>query len=239
MLRSLFFFVMSKNLQDYRHRKHFLSNKRKTLSGVALAQKIGYLRITDLPRTTVFQDLPVQSLSPHRIIRCKDEMFLIKEGIVEVWHTHHDSLVKVLEEGVLFGELPLLGQTMLGTKAIVGTVGAKVAVMDADTAKEWVKSNPITILEKLGRRLVEVEAQHYRSSFQLADSRVGALLLELAGEGSTVEGLTHDELGEKIGMYRETVTNVLDSMKSDRLIDVGRKRLTILDKGALRELSEL
>jgi CRP/FNR family transcriptional regulator len=231
---------MSKTIQVYRHRKpHSLSDKRKTLSAAALAQKIGYLRIEDLPHASIFEGLPVQSFSPHRIIRCKDELMLIKEGLVEVWHTHQDSLVKELHPGVLFGEMPLLGQTMLGTKAIVAGQGAKVAVITAATAREWVKINPVSILEKLGQRLAEIEAQHYRSSFHLADSRVGALLLELAGEGSIVEGLTHDELGEKIGMYRETVTNVLDSMKSDRLIDVGRKRLTILDKSALRELSEL
>jgi CRP-like cAMP-binding protein len=230
---------MSKSLQTYRHRNHSLSDKRRTLSAAALAQKIGYLRIEDIPYASIFEGLPIQSFSPHRIIRCKDELLLIKEGMVEIWHTHQDTLVKELRAGVLFGEMPLLGQTMLGTKAIVAAQGAKVAVMDAAAAREWVKINPVSILEKLGHRLADIEAQHYRSSFQLADSRVGALLLELAGEGSTIEGLTHDELGEKIGMYRETVTNVLDAMKLDRLIQVGRRRLTILNKRALQELSEL
>jgi hypothetical protein len=40
-------------------------------------------------------------------------------------------------------------------------------------------------------------------------------------------------------VYRETVTNVLDALKSERIIEVGRKRLTILNKRALVELSEL
>ncbi|HVG18957.1 MAG TPA: helix-turn-helix domain-containing protein [Blastocatellia bacterium] len=42
-----------------------------------------------------------------------------------------------------------------------------------------------------------------------------------------------------IGVYRETVTNVLDEMKSERMIEVGRKRVRILNKRALGELSEL
>jgi CRP-like cAMP-binding protein len=121
----------------------------------------------------------------------------------------------------------------------VGSQGASLAVMDANVAKEWVKANPVSILERLGRRLAEVELQHYRSSFQMSDSRVAALLLELAGERSTVQGFTHDELGAKVGVYRETITNVLDAMKFDKLIKVGRKKLIILDKKALRELSEL
>ena len=230
---------MSKSLQSYLHRKHGLSEKRKALAAAALAQKIGYLRIDDLDDATMLEDLPVQSFSPHRIIRCKDQLLLIKAGVVEIWHTHHDYMVKELKAGVLFGDLNLLGQTMLGTKAIVGSQGARLAVMNAYTAKEWIRADPISILEKLGRRLAKVEVQHYRSSFQMSDSRVAALLLELAGERSTIHGFTHDELGEKIGVYRETMTNVLDAMKFDKLIKVGRRRLTILDKKALRELSEL
>jgi CRP-like cAMP-binding protein len=230
---------MSKKIQVARRRKHFLSEKTKSLSASALAQKIGYLHITDLPHTAILEDLPTQSFSPHRIIRCKDELLLIKQGLVEIWHTHHDYLVKELGTGVLFGELSMLGQTMLGTKAIVGTAGATVSVMNADIVREWVKANPVTILEKLGHRLAEIEAQHYRSSFQLVDSRVAALLLELVGEGSTVEGLTHGEMAEMIGVYRETVTTVLQAMKVDRLIEIGRKTITILDRRAMQDLSDL
>jgi CRP-like cAMP-binding protein len=133
----------------------------------------------------------------------------------------------------------LLGQTMLSTKAITGPPGATVTAIDADAVTEWVKTAPATILEIIGRRLANVESEHYRSRFQLADSRIAALLLELANENSVILGLTHEEIGEKIGVYRETVTNMLDSMKMQRLIEIGRKRITILDKRALRELSEL
>ena len=79
-------------------------------------------------------------------------------------------------EGYFLGKA-LLGQTMLGTKAITGGQGAIVAVIKSDTAKEWVKADPISIVEKLGHRLTVVEAEHYRSAFQLADSRLAALLL--------------------------------------------------------------
>lgn len=230
---------MSKSKEVNRRRKHLLSEKTKALSAAALAQKIGYLHINDFPHADVFENLPTQSYSPHRIVRCKDELLLIGEGVVEIWHTHHDYLVKELRAGVLFGEMTLLGQTMFGTKAIVGTEGAAVSIMDADAAKEWIKANPVSILEKLGHRLAEIETHHYRSSFQLADSRVAALLLELVGEGSTVEGLTHEEIGEKVGLYRETVTNVLQAMKVGKLIEIGRKRITIIDKRALLELSEM
>jgi CRP-like cAMP-binding protein len=220
-------------------RKHTLTERTKSLAAFALSHKIGYLRLEDFLDTHIFESLPTQSFNPNRILRFKDELLLIKQGLVEIWHTHHDYMVKKLEAGVLFGEIPLLGQTMLGTRAISGTEGATVAVMNVETAKEWIKSDPVSIFARLGYRLAEIEAEHYRSRFQLADSRIAALLLEIAGEGSTVAGLTHEEIGEKIGLYRETVTITLDAMKLDRLVEIGRKRITILDKRALRELSEL
>ena len=220
-------------------RRHDFTQKMKVLAASALAQKIGYLRIEDLPDTSVFDTLPIRSYEAHRIIRSNDELFLLREGVVEVWHTHHDFMIKELRPGALFGEMPLLGQTMLGAKAITGLPGAKVATMNLYTAKEWIRRSPVSIIEKIGHRLASIEDAHYRSRFQLADSRVAAALLELAGEGSTIQGLTHEEIGEKIGLYRETVTIVLDAMKKDRLVAISRKSITILDKRALKELSEL
>ena len=220
-------------------RKHALTERTKSLAAFALSRKIGFLRLEDFPDSHIFQTLPTQLFNPNRVLRFKNELLLVKHGQVEIWHTHHDYLVKKLEAGALFGDMPLLGQAMLGTKAISGTEGATVAVINVEAAKEWIKSDPAPIFEKLGNRLAEIEAEHYRSRFQLADSRIAALLLGIAGEGSTVLGLTHEEIGERIGLYRETVTITLDAMKMDRIVEVGRKRITILDKRALRELSEL
>jgi CRP/FNR family transcriptional regulator, cyclic AMP receptor protein len=220
-------------------RKHAFSKKMKELASSALAQKIGYLRVEAFSDTSTFETLPTQSLSPNRVIRYKDELYLVKGGSVEIWQTHHDYLVKNLESGTLFGEMPLLGQTMLGTLAVSGTEGATLAVIDVHTAREWIKANPVALVEKIGPRLALVETEHYRTRFQLADSRIASLLLELVGESLTIEGLTHGELGERIGIYRETATNMLNAMKLDHIIEVGRKRITILNKKALQELSEL
>lgn len=222
-----------------RVRRHERSQGMKALAASALAQKIGYLRVEQLPHTHIFETLPAQSFSANRLIRGADKLFLLRDGLVEIWHTAHDTLVKELKPGALFGDMPLVGQTMIGTKAITGQPGATVTMIDANTVTEWIKTAPVAIVEMIGHRLASIEAEHYRSRFQLADSRIAALLLGLAGEGSTVLGLTHEELGEKLGVYRETVTIILDAMKMDKLIGIGRKRIAILDKRALRELSEL
>ena len=128
---------------------------------------------------------------------------------------------------------------MLITKALAGEEGAEIGFMDTDTAKRWARTNPLGLIEKIGCRLTDIEEEHYSSHFQLADSRIAALLLELAGKDSFIEGISHQELGDRLGLYRETVTVILDAMKLDKLIEVSRMRITILEKRALKELSEL
>lgn len=230
---------MSRKVQTNGRRKHVFTDKMKALAANALAQKVGCLRVEDSPGSSIFAALPRQYFNPKRIIRPKNALCLVSGGMVQIRHSHYDFLVKELPPGALFGNISLLGQTMLATEAVAGAEGDLISFMSADTAREWVKANPIEILEKTGSSLALIDAKHYRAMFQLTDSRITVLLLELAGEGATIEGLTHTTIGHRIGMYRETVTNVLDTMKLDKLIEISRMRITVLDKHALQELSEL
>jgi CRP-like cAMP-binding protein len=212
----------------------------KALASSALAQKAGYLHVGDFPDARFFSqdNLPIQAYALHKLIRCKkDELLLVTRGMVEVWHTHHDLLVKKLMAGTLFGEMPLLGQTMVITQAVAGDTGATLAVLDVGQVRELIKANALALAEKLYPRLASVEAEHYRAIFQPAQSRLAALLLELAGEGTTVEGLTQRQLGERIGLVRETVLMAMASLKAKKLIGVNRRKTVLFDKKALEALS--
>ncbi len=61
-------------------RKYPLSEKKKQILAAMLANKIGYLRINDVVPSGILESLSVQSFNPHRIISCKDKLFLIREG---------------------------------------------------------------------------------------------------------------------------------------------------------------
>jgi CRP-like cAMP-binding protein len=58
----------------------------------------------------------------------------------------------------------------------------------------------------------------------------------VAGKGSAIEGLTQ-QLGEKIGLVRETITVALASLKAKKLIGVDRRKTILFDKQALERLS--
>ena len=46
------------------------------------------------------------------------------------------------------------------------------------------------------------------------------------------------DLAEMVGTYRETATQVLNDLKNDGLIDIGRKRIIILDPEGLEARAE-
>jgi CRP-like cAMP-binding protein len=127
---------------------------------------------------------------------------------------------------------------MTVTEAVAGSGGTMLGVLNANVAKQWIAASPIALLEKLGPRLSKLDNEYYRVSFQLVDSRLAALLLELAGDAWIVKGLSQAELGELIGIYRESVTSTLSAMESHKLIKVSRRKVTLLDKQGLKELSE-
>jgi CRP-like cAMP-binding protein len=211
----------------------------KSLVTSGLAQKVGYLRVEDFPKAKPFDDLPSQSFSPGKVLRCVNRLYLVRQGVVEIRHPRHELIIKHLTRGSLFGDMPILGQAMLLTQAVAGEEGATVAILSTDRAQELIRSAPVPIAQMIGPRLVEVELQHFRSQFQTTPSRIAAFLLERAGEGAIVERFSQSDIGRMLGVYRETATNVLQDMKAHKLIEIQRKRITLLDKQALQELSEM
>jgi CRP-like cAMP-binding protein len=219
--------------------EHKRTDKMMQLAASFLGQHIGYLRVESLPGSAIFNRLPTRSVDANKMVRLQNELAVVKQGLVEIRHVAYDKLVTSLSPGTLFGEMPLLSQSMFGTSAVAGPSGVTLAIMDANQTRKWAKQNSLALLELIGSRLIRVEDDHYRSRFYLTDSRLAAFLLELAGNGTSITGITHREIGERIGIYRETVTNGLNAMKGKGLIKIGRANITILDKKALRALSDL
>lgn len=227
------------NTKTRKRRTPGFTEQMKVLAASMLAQKIGYLQVSEFPDANIFHgDLPSQAYGPNKIIRCQpDELLFVKRGMVEVWQTHHDLLVKQLLIGTLFGEMPLLGQTMVMTQAVAGPAGATIGVMNLAQMEELIKANALSLAEKLYPRLASVDVEHYRVIFQQVEPRLAALLLDLAGKGSTVEGLTQRQLGEKMGLVRETVTVAVAALKVKKLIAIDRRKTTLLDRKGLEVLS--
>jgi len=219
-------------------------------------KKIGYLHMVD-----IFQDLTEAEREEidraTTISRCprgkilympedtSEVLFLLKEGRVQLYRISPDGkklIIATVGPGAIFGEMALIGQGMHNTfaEAIEDCV---LCVMNREDVERLLLTRPkvaLRIFEVLGRRLREAEARLEDLAFKSIPARLAALLLHLADESDddTIRGLTHQELGERIGTYRETTTQTLNHFKAQGLIEIGRKRITILDREGLQKVAD-
>ncbi len=218
--------------------------------------KIGYLQMVD-----IFQDLTAAEMEEidraTTISRCRrgkilympqdtsEVLFLLKEGRVQLYRISPDGkklVIATVGPGAIFGEMALIGQGMHNTfaEAIEDCV---LYVMSREDVERLLLTRPkvaLRLFENLGNRLREVETRLEELAFKGIPARLASLLLQLADEtgSDTILGLTHQDLGEQIGTYRETTTQTLNQFKAQGLIEIGRKRITILDRAGLQRIAE-
>jgi len=136
----------------------------------------------------------------------------------------------------------LLGTKMHNTFA-EAVEDCLICVMSRNDLERLILSKPqvaLRILEITGKRLREAEERLESMAFKGIPARLASLLLRLADEqgGDEVRGLTHQDLAESVGTYRETATQVLNDLKTQGLIEIGRKRISILEREDLQEIAE-
>jgi CRP-like cAMP-binding protein len=170
-----------------------------------------------------------------------EALFLLREGAVQIYRMSPEGRKLVIAHLLpfsFFGELSCIGQGMYDTFAEV-TEDSTIVTMDCAVLNRLLLTKPQVarrILEAFGRRVLEAERQLEETVFKGMTARVAALLLREA-DGEEVDGLTHQDIAERLGVYRETATNALNELKAASLIRIGRKHITILDRERLRRIA--
>ncbi|UCG26428.1 MAG: Crp/Fnr family transcriptional regulator [Chloroflexota bacterium] len=173
-------------------------------------------------------------------------LFLLKKGRVQLYRISPSGkklVVSTLGPGTIFGEMSLVGQGMHNTFA-EAVDECLLCVMSRPDVERLMREKPkvaFRFVEALGGRLTSLESRLEEIAFKSIPSRLASLLLRLAdehGEGRVVVGYTHQDLGEILGTYRETITQTLNDFKADGLVEISRKRVEILDRESLELLAE-
>lgn len=230
------------------------SEKIRSLAAISLANKVGYLKLSDLYGQNNKAAEAVLDRMPRRNFKAGETIYpssqkgpvacLVRSGrvnIVRTASTGRDFDVKTVEAGTIFGDMPTLGQSMLGARAVAAEPSKVTFISPADFEKLAAASPSVALnlARQIGPRLVDAERRHEQSAFQPVTSRVASLLLELAGGRKEVAGYTHQQMADMLGVYRETVTNGIAELKEHRHIKVGRKRITLLNLDALRKIETI
>lgn len=173
-------------------------------------------------------------------------LFLLKKGRVQLYRIAPNGkklIVATLGPGTIFGEMSLVGQGMHNTFA-EAVEDCVLCVMSRSDVEHLVREKPevaFRFVEAMGSRLSQLESRLEDIAFKSIPARLASLLLSLdeeQGNKHIVTSYTHQDFSEMLGTYRETITQTLNDFKADGLIDIGRKRVTLLDLARLHILGE-
>jgi len=221
-----------------------MEDKLDHLSDLDLFRDLSERDMADLDRVTTITAVPRGRVfyEPEDVSQV---LFLIRDGRVQIYRISPEGkklVIATLGPGALFGEMALLGQQMQNAFA-EALDDCRIFVMSRADLERLILEKPSVgrrVLETTGRRLRDAEKRLEDMAFKGIPARLASLLLRMAAEQGSEEvlGLTHQDLAETVGTYRETATQVLNDMKANGLIEIGRKRIKILDRARLEALAQ-
>lgn len=171
-----------------------------------------------------------------------DKLFLINEGRIKigVYGNGGKEIIKsIISKGEVFGELVVVGETKRRDFAFA-MEDTNVCVITLDELKELMRENrglQHFLMKTIGNRILNVEKRLESLVFKDSRSRIVEYLLELAttrGQRVGYEMLvrkfnTHQEIANLTATSRQTVTTILNELRTRNLITFDRKRLLIRD----------
>jgi len=221
-----------------------MDEKRDYLQDSELFRDLSPRDMAELERVTTLTAVPRGRVF-YRPEDPGERLFLLRTGRVQLYRISPEGkklVIATLGPGALFGEMALLGQQMHNAFAEAMEDCSIMVMSRADLERLMLNDATIgrRILALTRKRLSDAEARLEDMAFKGIPARLASLLLRLAADqgDDSISGLTHQDLAETIGTYRETATQVLNDLKTDGLIEIGRKRITILDAERLRTIAE-
>jgi len=235
---------------------------RKRQSKAASARPLGASgKLALLSETDIFRDLGARDMEEIErmtaMTTCRrgkvfytpgetgEVLFVLKQGRVNLFRINPDGKKLVLasvDAGTVFGEMSLIGQGMHDTFA-EASEECTLCVMSRSDVEHLLVNKPqvaLRFLELLANRLSEVETRLETVAFKSVPARLAAELLRLAegAQDGRVDGVSHQDLADAVGSYRETVTRILNEFRRDGLIELDRLSIGIKDAPGLQALAE-
>ena len=221
----------------------------------ALTGKVAFLSSTDIFRDLNSRELEeiermtaMSTCRRGRVFYTPGEtgevLFILKRGRVNLYRINPDGkklITSTIGAGTVFGEMSLVCQGMHDTFAEAAE-DCTLCVMSRSDVEHLLLSKPrvaLRFMELIANRLREVEIRMETVAFKSVPARLASTLLQLAEENNDqIVGVSHQDLADMVGTYRETVTRILNEFRSEGHIELGRLRLKLLKTDALRALAE-
>ncbi len=173
----------------------------------------------------------------------KRKMYMLMQGEIHLVCTNNEGrrlVIATLEPGSIFGEGALNNP---GDANVFAEAASDVTVwsVPATEARNMTIQYPILgwgMLQTYGRRLMQVENNLEDVAYKKLPERLASLLADLGNqENGLIQGVSHQALADRLGTYRETVSAILRDFKRQGLVELGYRRINILDAETLKDIA--
>ncbi len=214
-----------------------------------------------LQRVSLFSDLQpsalalfarvsrVRTVEKGQVVFDKDDpgeaAYIVRSGTIAITLNTPDGrelIINEMHEGDCFGELALVTGEPRSAGAIARDMSELVVIPRAEFLDELERE------PALMRHVLQITAGWLRRSteresalaFLDAPARLAQLLLELDRRESATGYLTvsQEEIGQRVGVARQTAARILGQWRRAGWILTGRGRIVLLNRNALRKQAE-
>ena len=176
-------------------------------------------------------------------------VYFIKSGKVKTGTygpTGKEITKNIVESNEVFGELSLINKKPRLTDFAVATEKTTAHAIPINRLRFMMQSNPflmLFIMETIGKRKHEMERRLESLYFKDSRTRIIEFLYNLSNDtGERVgfetvirKGMTHQEIANLTATSRQTVTTVLNELRSRNVIAFNRRRFLIRDMDILQK----
>lgn len=175
-----------------------------------------------------------------------DKIYFITGGRVKIGNygdSNKEITKAILNKGEVFGELSLVGENVRRDFAFAmeDTTVCAISTSDMNLLIKDHTSLSLFMMKIMGSRVLEMEQRLESLVFKDSRTRIIEFLLDMANKKGERVGfewvvrkfITHQEIANLTATSRQTVTTVLNELRSKNLLTFNRKRLLVRDLAKL------
>lgn len=171
-----------------------------------------------------------------------DKVYFVSEGRIKVgtYSEQGKEITKaILNAGEVFGELSLIGEDKRRDFAYA-MENSNLCILSVEDIKSLMREHnglSLFLMKLMGSRMLEMEQRLESLVFKDSRTRIIEFLKQLAEKKGKRVGyemviykfMTHQEIANLTATSRQTVTTVLNELRSKNIITFNRRRLLIRD----------
>jgi CRP/FNR family transcriptional regulator, cyclic AMP receptor protein len=180
-----------------------------------------------------------------------ERLFVLKEGRVQLYEIEEggdEITLSVVEDGNVFGEMALTGQSLEGLY-VRALAPSTVVSLRREDVEDLITKKPevgLRLVRELAERLHDSERRYANVLGKDVPARLASQILTLVDSEGVVSSesyrirthYTHDQLASMIGCKRVAVTRAFRKLEEGGAVILKDRRIVVKDIGALKEMAE-